>query len=269
MVRLSIWKEKKIWALALAVWAGPLSALTQDDLARQGYRVMECVFDQRCVLGQACERAWRDQRWMLSDGEGIAYRVERGGKISRKAILMLDARWKEFSRARAIVTPMREAVASQLTVFDDGGAIQSFQYAASPGAGQFYLGRCTMEAEEASDGAAKTCTLPEMCDDVAGCDDGAVTLSWNDRERMRINDTGVIVTRLKASAALEGLKVGETEWAAQSDAVTLFVSGTDLAGRISHDATTDQVLARFQSLPERDGSVTVDRSFSGQCEGLF
>ncbi len=78
----------------------------------------------------------------MKDEDGAAYQVRRGGDLSRRAHLMMDARWKGTSEARAIVMQMREAVASHLTVFDGGGAIQSFQYAANPGAGQFYLGTC-------------------------------------------------------------------------------------------------------------------------------
>ena len=141
---MSIWKEKKIWALVLGVWTSPVIALTEADLAARDYVSMACLFDQRCVIGLPCERAWREVRWMLSDDEGAAYQVRRNGDLSRKALMMKDARWKDTSEARAIVMQMREAVASHLTVFDGGGAIQSFQYAANPGAGQFFLGTCEM-----------------------------------------------------------------------------------------------------------------------------
>jgi len=124
-------------------------ALTEEDLRSQGFREVTCLFDQRCVIGLPCETAWRDQRWYLSDREQAAYRVFRGGRISRKLPLMLDARWKDRSEARAILNPMREAVASHLTIFDGGGAIYSLQYAANPGSGQFFLGQCDfLEARE-------------------------------------------------------------------------------------------------------------------------
>ncbi|MEL6565678.1 MAG: hypothetical protein AAFQ59_14655 [Pseudomonadota bacterium] len=141
-MRVRIWKEKKTWAAVLLCVAGPAVALTETELASRGYVAMDCLFDQRCVIGQPCMTAWRDVRWMMSDDEGTAYEVRRNGEVSRRAMMMKDARWKDTSEARAIVMQMREAVASHLTVFDGGGAIQSFQYAANPGAGQFYLGKC-------------------------------------------------------------------------------------------------------------------------------
>ncbi|MEL6242578.1 MAG: hypothetical protein AAFV87_02790 [Pseudomonadota bacterium] len=128
--------------------ASSAAALSEADLTARGYIAMDCLFDQRCVIGQPCMRAWREVRWMLSDGDGAAYQVRRGGKVSRKALMMKDARWKDRSQGRAIVMPMREAVASHLTVFDGGGAIQSFQYAGAPGAGQFYLGTCQLKGLE-------------------------------------------------------------------------------------------------------------------------
>ncbi len=127
---------------ALIILATPVSVLTEAELAGRGYVAMNCLFDQRCVLGEPCVAAWRDVRWRLNDAEEAAYQVRRNGEVSRRALVMKDARWKDTSEARAIVMQMREAVASQLTVFDGGGAIQSFQYAGNPGAGQFYLGTC-------------------------------------------------------------------------------------------------------------------------------
>jgi len=133
--------------IAMAFWpVVPAQALTEDALKDRGFRQMTCTFDQRCVIGQPCEKAWRDHRWYLNEDEAAAYRVFRNGEISRKAQLMLDARWKQRSNARAIVMPMREAVAGHLTMFHEGGAIYSIQYAASPGSGQFFLGQCDMEA---------------------------------------------------------------------------------------------------------------------------
>ena len=130
--------------LGLGLPASAALALTEADLRERGYREMSCLFDQRCLLGQPCERAWRDQLWLLNDAEAAAYRVYRGGDVSRRAQLMQDSRWKTLSKARAILMPLREAVASHLTVFDDGGAIYSMQYDATPGEGQFLLGRCEM-----------------------------------------------------------------------------------------------------------------------------
>ena len=118
------------------------SALTEDALAAQGYTPLSCLFRERCVIGQACEASWRDMRWMMNDEDGSAYRIREDGDAARRSMLMMDTRWKTTSKARAIVSPMREAVASQLTVFDGGGAILSIQYAANPGAGQFFLGTC-------------------------------------------------------------------------------------------------------------------------------
>jgi hypothetical protein len=132
-------------ALVWSVSAVAAAALTADNLRAQGYREMDCLFDQRCVIGQACEEAWRDHRWYLNDAEAAAYRVQRGGTLSRRAQLMLDSRWKERSRARAILMPLREAVAAHLTVFHDGGAIYALQYAGNPGSGQFLLGQCDLE----------------------------------------------------------------------------------------------------------------------------
>ncbi|MEM6889166.1 MAG: hypothetical protein AAF636_13610 [Pseudomonadota bacterium] len=125
----------------------PGHALSEADLEARGYREMSCLFDQRCVIGQPCERAWRDQRWYLNDAEAAAYRVYRGGQVSRRAQLMQDQRWKNYSEARAILMPMREAVASHLTAFDGGGAIYSLQYAGNPGAGQFFLRQCDLPEE--------------------------------------------------------------------------------------------------------------------------
>ena len=123
-------------------WPASTHALSLPDLEERGYAMLECDFNQRCVIGQACEPAWRYIRWMINQTEGAAYRVRSRGRIGRKLQLMQDARWKERSDALAILNPMREAVASHLTVFDEGGAIYSIQYAASPGSGQFFLGHC-------------------------------------------------------------------------------------------------------------------------------
>jgi hypothetical protein len=139
---------KTIVAVLISVAvAGPASAQSEADLTAKGYRPMACLFDQRCVIGQPCERAWRDMRWLLNDDKGTAFRVHSGGKIYGEALLMKDRRWGDQSEARAILHPMREAVASHLTVFDGGGAIFSTQYAANPGSGQFFLGTCTMTGD--------------------------------------------------------------------------------------------------------------------------
>ena len=131
---------------AFVFCASAASALTADDLRSDGYTTLECRFDQRCVLGSPCERAWRDMRWYLKDEDQIAYREYDDGRL-RKGMLMLDARWLERSEARAIVMPLREAVASHMTVFDGGGAIYSMQYAGNPGSGQFFLGQCQMPGD--------------------------------------------------------------------------------------------------------------------------
>ena len=89
------------------------AALSVDDLKERGYREMTCVFDERCVIGQPCERAWRDHRWFLKDADSAAYRVFRNGQLSRKAQLMLDSRWKAPAirppSASAQAGPMRPA----------------------------------------------------------------------------------------------------------------------------------------------------------------
>ncbi|MEO0390900.1 MAG: hypothetical protein AAF218_08155 [Pseudomonadota bacterium] len=131
-------------AALLAILAAPAAALTEAELAADGYAVMDCLFKQRCVIGKPCEPAWRDVRWMLSDAAGKAYQVHRGGKIWGPSVLMKDDRWADTSEARAILSPMRRAVAAHLTVFDGGGAIWSHQYAANPGSGQFYTGTCAL-----------------------------------------------------------------------------------------------------------------------------
>ena len=131
--------------ILLCAWAGTATALTGADLQERGYRLMECRFTERCLIGAACERAWRENQWYLNDEEGAVYRAYRNGRM-RRGLLLLDARWKELSEARQILMPMREAVASHLTVFDGGGAIYSLQYAASPGSGQFLRGTCEMES---------------------------------------------------------------------------------------------------------------------------
>ena len=132
-------------AAVLSLVAGAAQALTAEDLAAQGYRQMDCTFKERCLIGQPCERAWRSMQLYLNDDAGIAYRQYDNGRL-RKGLLMLDARWKTYSEARAIVMPMREAVASHLTIFDGGSAVYSLQYAGGPGSGQFLRGSCEMEA---------------------------------------------------------------------------------------------------------------------------
>ena len=133
--------------LGAGLAAGPSAALTAADLIERGYNELACRFDQRCVIGLPCERAWRDFRWLVSDAEGAAYRLRPDGRIGRKQPMMRDARWRKRSQALAILGPMREAVASHLTVFDGGGAIFSIQYAADPGSGQFFLGTCALPSD--------------------------------------------------------------------------------------------------------------------------
>jgi len=137
---------RALLVIAAVFWAGIVQALTADSLQADGYRVMECRFTERCLIGAPCDRAWRDMRWYLNDEAGIAYREQGEGQF-RKGILMQDARWKGYSQARAIVMPMREAMASHMTVFDGGGAIYSLQYAANPGSGQFLRGTCELGGE--------------------------------------------------------------------------------------------------------------------------
>ncbi|WP_124112783.1 hypothetical protein [Palleronia sp. THAF1] len=132
-------------ALAL-VAAAPALAQDAADLKARGYSVLDCVFRERCVIGQPCQPSYRATRYWLNDAEGRAYAERRDGSF-RRGILSLDARWKDLSRARSIVFALREAVASQMTMFHDGGAILSVQYAANPGSGQFLLGRCYRDGE--------------------------------------------------------------------------------------------------------------------------
>jgi hypothetical protein len=132
--------------LLLLLWTGAAQALTAADLRAQGFRVMDCTFTERCLIVAPCERAWRDMRWYLNDAQGIAYREQAEGRFG-KGVLMKDARWKDQSRSRAIIMPMREAVASHITVFDGGGAIYSLQYAANPGSGQFLRGTCDLPSD--------------------------------------------------------------------------------------------------------------------------
>lgn len=131
-------------AFLVMALATPAAAVTEAELEADGYVPMTCVFDQRCLIGKPCERTWRDVRWMMNDAARKAYQVHRGGKIYGASILMKDDRWGDLSEARAIVSPMRRAVASHLTVFDGGGAIWSHQYAANPGSGQFFTGTCEL-----------------------------------------------------------------------------------------------------------------------------
>ncbi|MEL6449826.1 MAG: hypothetical protein AAFQ19_01095 [Pseudomonadota bacterium] len=134
-----------VWAIT----AGPAAALTEADLRAKGYGALECLFQERCVIGQPCTRTWRDMRWMINDATASAYQVRRAGAVGRKLMLMQDARWKGRSEARAILSPMREAVASHLTVFDGGQAIYALQYAGTPGSGQMLRGQC--EFKEATE----------------------------------------------------------------------------------------------------------------------
>lgn len=139
---LRIWEKKKFWSLALLVLLpGAGGAVSVNDLEAQGYRALSCTFTERCLIGAPCERAWRDWRWMLSDDDGVAYRVSRDGDLE-KGLLLKDARWKDYSNARAIIMPLREGIAGQMTMFHDGAAVYSMQYAGGPGSGQFFRGTC-------------------------------------------------------------------------------------------------------------------------------
>lgn len=133
----------RIWTLVavLTALAAPALALSERALRDDGYRALDCVFTERCLIGQPCTRSFRQIRWWLSDADARAYQVGRGGDLTR-GILSLDTRWKDLSKARSILMPMREQVASHLTVFHSGGAIYSVQYAADPGSGAFLRGTC-------------------------------------------------------------------------------------------------------------------------------
>lgn len=126
--------------------AGAAASQTAETLLADGYARMECTFTERCVIGQACERAWRQQVWYLNDATGLAYRQRSSGRM-RQAELRLDARWKARSDGRSILSPMREGISSHLTVFHDGTALQSIQYTGGGGSGQFLRGTCAMEQD--------------------------------------------------------------------------------------------------------------------------
>jgi hypothetical protein len=136
------------WLAALLLSATPALATTGDDLRAEGYRDLTCSFDQRCVMGQPCGRAWREVLWLINPDKGRAFRIRADGQVRRAAELRLDARWGKTSKALSILSPMREAVTSHLTVFDGGGAILSMQYAGAPGSGQFFTGTCEVENTE-------------------------------------------------------------------------------------------------------------------------
>lgn len=120
-----------------------------EGLRDAGYAPLSCVFTERCVIGQPCERTWRESRWMVNPNLGQAYRARQEGGF-RSAVLRRDKRWKERSRALSILTPMREGVTSHLTVFDNGAAVLSIQYASGSGSGQFQRGTCDLPAGEAA-----------------------------------------------------------------------------------------------------------------------
>ncbi|WP_157598674.1 hypothetical protein [Tateyamaria omphalii] len=250
--------------------SGPAAALTEGDLRDQGYQPLTCLFDQRCVIGQPCERAWREFRWLINDDTGSAYAVRDQGKIGRKLPLMQDARWKARSDARAILMPMREAVAGHLTVFDGGGAVYSVQYAGNPGDGQTFLGQCEV-GMAADQGAENACTLVETCDGSGACADRSVTLRWrDDPDTLRIDDTRAGVSRLDGAAALANMRVGDTDLAIRANGPTLFLTGKDLSGIIIQGTDPDTVIAQFLSLPDQRGDASdIRRTFSGQCEALF
>ena len=139
---MSIFGQKKMGlALVLLIWPGAGLTFSVSDLEARGFTPLTCTFTERCLIGAPCERAWRDWTWMVSDEEGTAYRVGSDGD-TRKALLLKDTRWKDYSNARAIVMPLREGIASQMTMFHDGTAVYSLQYAGGAGSGQFFRGRC-------------------------------------------------------------------------------------------------------------------------------
>ncbi len=120
-----------------------MGAQSVEEFEAKGFDKLQCHFDQRCLIGQPCEFTYQDHLWYLDEAEMAAWHVN--DQWIRRGTLMKDDRWKDTSEARAILMPLRRAVASHLTVFDDGGAIYSIQYDASPGSGQFYLGACERE----------------------------------------------------------------------------------------------------------------------------
>jgi len=138
----------RLAAFLLSLFVGtPAAALSVDDLPRHRYRLVECRFTERCLIGKPCEWAWRQSRWHVNDKNGTAYREYQDGRL-RKGVVFMDTRWEERSGARSIFLPMREAVASHLTIFDGGGAIYSLQYAPNPGSGQFRRGTCEMAEDQ-------------------------------------------------------------------------------------------------------------------------
>ena len=116
-------------------------AQTLERLKAEGYRLMECTFTERCVIGQPCERAWRQVRWHVNPETDRAFREAENGRL-RSAEARQDARWKHRSNGLSIFTPMREGVSSHLTVFHNGAAILSVQYGSGMGSGQFQRGTC-------------------------------------------------------------------------------------------------------------------------------
>ena len=137
-------------AMALASVIGLSTPVVAQDVATlesNGYELLTCTFRDRCVIGQPCAEYYRQHRYYVNDAKGRAYREGTDGRM-RQGTLMQDARWGDLSRARAIIMPLREAVASQMTMFHDGGAILSVQYSADPGSGQFLRGRCVYGAPE-------------------------------------------------------------------------------------------------------------------------
>jgi hypothetical protein len=135
--------------IAAILLALPAMGQSAEDLRARGFEGLDCTFRERCVMGAPCVAHWQRSLWFFEDGSGLAYRQETDGRM-RRGMVMQDSRWKELSRARAIVMPLREQVASQLTVFHDGGAILSVQYAADPGSGQFLTGACLRDPDPGS-----------------------------------------------------------------------------------------------------------------------
>lgn len=255
------------FAILFSIAALPAMALTEADLRAEGYQPLTCLFDERCVIGQPCEPAYREFRWLINDDTGSAYPVRDRGTIGRKLPLMKDARWKDRSEARAILSPMREAVAGHLTVFDGGGSVYSLQYAGNPGAGQTFLGQCEIGDAIAS----RSCRLEEICSDEGDCAERSVTLHLNDDpDTIRVDDTRAGVSRLDAGSMLDTIRVGSTDWAIRAGGSTLFLTGKNLSGTIVESETAGVILATFLTFPDRRGNVSTDRRvFSGQCEALF
>ncbi|MEM8730184.1 MAG: hypothetical protein AAGF79_09715 [Pseudomonadota bacterium] len=126
-----------------ALLASPAAALDVPDLEARGYQRLTCEFHERCLIGQPCERAWRYLTWHVLVAEESGFREMDNGRLRRVEVRQ-DARWGDLSDGLSILSPMREAVASHLTMFDGGGAIYAIQYAANPGSGQFLLGHCNL-----------------------------------------------------------------------------------------------------------------------------